>query len=35
MIEIDFNFVICNDLHKYINHLKKDLGKIKQDLKAI
>ena len=27
--------MICNDLDKYINHLKKDLRKIKQDLKAI
>ena len=27
--------MICNDLDKYINYLKKDLGKIKQDLKAI
>ena len=27
--------MICNDLDKYINHLKKDLGKIKQDLKTI
>ena len=27
--------MIYNDLDKYINHLKKDLGKIKQDLKTI
>ena len=27
--------MLCNDLDKYINYLKKDLGKIKQDLKAI
>ena len=28
-------FMIYNDLDKYINHLKKDVGKIKQDLKTI
>ena len=28
-------FMIYNDLDKYIKHLKKDLGNIKQDLKTI
>ena len=28
-------FMIYNDLDKYMKHLKKDLGSIKQDLKTI
>ena len=28
-------FMIYNDLEKYMNHLKKDLGSIKQNLKTI
>ena len=33
--DIDKLFMIYNDLHKYMKHLKKDIGSIKQDLKTI
>ena len=33
--DTDKLFMIYNDLDKYIKHLKKGLGNIKQDLKTI
>ena len=33
--DIDKLVLIYNDLHKYMKHLKKDIGSIKQDLKTI
>ena len=33
--DIDKLFMIYNDLDKYMKHLKKDIGSIKQNLKTI